>query len=185
MKSVNCWSLILYLLLLQAVCLQGQQKSVGEQVATLIRDADDIRVVHVYDVDQYTAYQSVLPEVRQALAKAIADAELAPVVNEDGSNDPGELAVSDYVMINVRHKGELVGDIALVAYFVDVIKPGKIWHRAEYKDAPYADNTVPSAKSFIDRRALAAVLAGVKQGSWKKVEGSLKGFFSVDLPGSR
>lgn len=180
MKSADHWSLILCLLLLQAVCLRAQEKPAGEELARLIRESDDVRVVLVDNVDEYTAYQSVLPEGRQALARAIADAELKPV-NENGS----DLAVSDYLLINVRHQGEPVGDIGLIAYFVYAIKPGKVWYKAIYKGAHYADETVPPEKSFIEGRARAAVLAGVKQGVWKKVEGSLKGFINRELPGAR
>lgn len=183
MKSADCRGLLLclLLLLLQAVCLLGQEKSFGEELAALIRDADDVRVVLADDVTEYTAYQAVRPEGRQALAQAFADAKLTPV-NDNGSNDPGDLAVSSYMIMNVRHKGELVGYIRMGAYFAYVVIPGKTWYKARYKDAPYADDTVEAEKSFIEKRARAAVLASAKQGGWKKVEGSLKGFLNVELP---
>ncbi len=186
MKSVNHW--MLCLLFLQALLLKGQDAPADEEVAKLMRNADDIRVVLVDNSVQYNTqagYQSVLPEGGRALAQVFAEATLTPFRTNDGSNDPGGVASDRYLVINVRNKGELVGDIVVVASLVYVIKPGRMWHRATYKDAPLHDTTVSAEKSLIERRILGAIQASVKQGAWKEVGRDLKGFLHIDITTGR
>lgn len=177
--------LLLCLLFLQALCLSGQEKSIGDEVARMIRDADDVRVVHedLGDIksDAPTAYQCILPEGNQALARTFADATLALFRDNNGNNDPGEGISSSYMIINVRKEGALAGIIAVCGHLVHVIKPGKLWYDASYKDDPWWDNNASIETSLIERRALGVIRASVSQGGgWKKVEGDLKGFLHID-----
>lgn len=184
MKSAEHW--ILCLLFFQVICLQGQEAAVNDAVARLIRDADEVRVVHVDNsgpTDTLTGYQSVLPAGSQALAQAFADANMTLFRHDDGSNDAGGVGSSTYLMLNVRTKGKVVGDILVIGYLVYVCKPGKLWYYATFADAPWTDNSIPSEKSFMERRILGMLEASLKHGGgWKKMEGSLKGFLNVDLP---
>lgn len=90
------------------------------------------------------------------------------------------MAADTCVFMDVRQKGEIVAEIMLVGYFAEIIKPGKKWYYVTFKDAPWADDTVPIEKSFVENRVLEMLKASVKQDSgWKEVGGDLKGFLRI------
>lgn len=179
MKSAKHW--LLWLLFLPALCIKAQEVTPGEKVARLLRGADEIRVVQVEDLDQFTVYQCVVPAGNEALAKAFAEATLEPHRGPDGANDPGPLGISSYVVINVRKKGEVVGYIVLMAYLVHTMKPDEFWYTSKYEGAQSTYNAVPLQTTVIAARALELIQASVQQGGgWKKVDANPKEFVRMD-----
>lgn len=85
----NARFLIFWLFFLQAAGLTGQDAAPNDTLARLLREADEIRVVQVDNIDEYTACQCAVPAGKQALAQAFADATM-PLHRGPGSEKWGQ-----------------------------------------------------------------------------------------------